>query len=213
MASASAIAGGSGTNCPNNPSTQDHGGGPAAFGELQPAFTNLQPGVGYALPPTDAGTNPDLVGAVVKTLLLPFSWTGTGGTAIGAFAQVISNSSSSSAKCAASGQVAMSSTSSLRVCAFRLGTFNYPAPNPVYAAYRTDSIPAGDVIGKKVKRSGGAGKVVRFEFKRCLNPAELSEQMVLVFEAPKVGKDSFVQLEGEDGSLSPKLRVYGPRLP
>lgn len=212
MASAAAIAGGSGTNCPNNPSTLGNGGAPSGSSNLQPAFTDLQPGVGYALPPTDAATNPDLVGAVVKTLLLPYTWTSTGGTAIGTLYQVISGSSTSN-KCAASTQVAASSNSTLRVCAFRIGAFNYPAPNQVYAAYRTDSIPAGDVIGKKVKRSGGEGKVVRFEFKRCLNPTELSEQMVLVFEAPQVGKDSYVQLEGEDGSLSPKLRVYGPRLP
>ena len=203
---AAAMAGGPGTNCPNNPSTQRQG-------DVQPLFTNLQPGVSYALPATDAGTNPDLDGAVVKSLLLPFSWTGMSGTAIGAFAQVVGNSATSSTKCASSGQVAMSSNSTLRVCAFVVGNFNYPAPNPVYAAYRTDSSPTGDVIGKKVKRSGGAGKAIRFDFKRCLNPTELSEQMVLVFEAPQVGKDSYVQLIGEDGTTSPKLRIYGPRLP
>jgi hypothetical protein len=207
LLSTSALAGGPGTNCPTNPSTQ-------LAGDVQPAvFTNLQPGVGYNLPPTNAGVNPDLDGATVLTYSLPFTFGSGPNVATGVFNQVIGNSTFSTSKCAANSQVSMSSTSTAKVCAFRIYGFNYPAPLPVYAARRTDSSPAADVAGRKVKRSTGLGTVVRFQFDRCLDASEVSEQLVLVFESPQVGKDSLVQFESDTAGLSSKLKIYGPRLP
>lgn len=205
--STGALAAGPGTNCPTNPSTQ-------GVGDVQPeVFTNLQPGVGYNLPPTNAGTNPDLSGATVLTYTVPFSFNIGSNVASGVFTQVIGNSTFSTTKCASNAQVVMSSTATAKICAFRIYNFNYPAPLPVYAARRTDSSPAADVAGKKVRRTPGVGSMVRFQFARCLDASEVGEQLVLVFESPLVGKDSQVRFESDTAGLSGPYKIYGPRLP
>lgn len=205
--STGALAAGPGTNCPTNPST-------LSAGDVHPeVFTNLQPGVSYNLPPTNAATNPDLSGATVLTHTLPFTFGSVPHVASGVFTQRIGNSTFSTSKCASDGQIVMSGTSTAKICAFRIYNFNYPAPRPVYAARRTDSSPAADVAGKKVRRTPGTGKMVRFQFDRCLDASEVSEQLVLVFESPQVGKDSQIRFESDTAGLSDPYKIYGPRLP
>lgn len=196
-----------GTNCADSPI--EAGGLDQA---PRPLFPDLPPGGTVRLDGTDAASNSDLVGATIKNLSLAYSWNSSGGSAIGVLTQQVSNATGSD-KCVLQHQVQTSATASLRVCALRLTHLLYPAPHPVYAEYRTDTTPAGDVAGRRASRSDGAGSTVRFKLRRCLNPGEYSEALILVTTAPQVARDAYVRLEAEDGSLSAPLKVYNTLLP